>query len=202
MSPRVLVVGIVVLAASSVGACKDPEPREQQRREPAHREAPVPSAPRATTITPSSPSTRDDSLTPQPFHEQAEGAAKPAEATVIEYRATWANVNSRTPSCWFFSGPNGRDTPLGDRITVRVENGHAWVTWGKASFEGTWSDSTIDVLRLATHDYQGTWVIAERLVGRPKEKAIHARYTYEECQEQTTCPGQCSITADVLLVPK
>ncbi|MGE0395721.1 MAG: hypothetical protein AB7T06_03260 [Kofleriaceae bacterium] len=143
-----------------------------------------------------------DSLTPQPFHEQAESAAKPAEATVIEYRATWANVNSQTPGCWFFSGPHGRDTPLGEDVTVRVERGHAWVTWGKATFEGTWSDATVDVMRLATHSYLGTWVISERLVGRPKEKGIHATYKYEECEEGMKCPGQCFITADVLLAPK
>ncbi|GEM_PF-3010915 len=186
----------------ALAACGNDKPLEQQTpRDPNATPPPSARQPQAQTQapTPRAPQS-NDAVTPQPFHQQAEGAAKPAEAIVKKYRATWANVHSRPSTCWFFSGPAGRDTPLGEHVEVRIESQHAWVTWSTAAFEGTWGDRSIDVLRLATHSYQGTWVISERLRGTVKEKSIHARYAYEECQEGTTCPGECTITADVLLV--
>lgn len=155
--------------------------------------------PPSATPLPAAPS-NGSANPPRPFRQHAEASPASSATTVLRYRATWANVVSVTPSCWFFSGPSGRDTPLGDRLSVRIEAGHAWLTWDKAAFEGTWGADTVDMFRLATHDYLGAWVISERLVGSVKEKGIHAKYTYNECQEGATCPGECSITADVLLV--
>jgi hypothetical protein len=188
-------------------ACTGDKPAQQETpRDP--NAAPPPSArtPQSAQQAPLAPGNTigragrsSDSLTPQPFHDQAEGAAKPAEAIVKKYLARWRNVESTTP-CWYFSGPEGRDTPLGIRLEVRIEGNHAWATWNKATFEGTWGESSIEMLRLATHSYQGKWVISERLAGKRHGKGILAKYTYEECQEGTTCPGDCRITADVLLL--
>jgi hypothetical protein len=146
------------------------------------------------------PAPAGNTTKPEPFHEQAEATTAPAEAPrTLALRATWSNIRATDP-CWYFSGPAGRDTPLGAHVDVRVAGDHAWLRWGQASFEGTLGASTIDVFRIATHSYQGTWVVSERLRGRVKEQGIHATYTYEECQEGATCPGECRITADVLLV--
>jgi hypothetical protein len=166
--------------------------------------APPAASPRAPAVAPPAraeppPPPPSTPTTPQPFSEQAETSAQPAEATrVINYRVTWSNVRTDT-NCWYFSGPDGRDTPLGDRAVVRIGD-HATMTWSKARFDGTWGEQAIDVGRLARHEYQGAWLITERLTGRVKERAIHATYSYEECQVGTECKSKCSIHADVLLV--
>jgi len=205
-------VVVLVVAAAACANKDEPSPKPPPRepadpsateQSPSASKLPAPATSIAPTDPPQGPAPlppSSSSTQPQPFHEQAEAAARPAEApTTIKLRASWSNVKS-TDTCWYFSGPSGRDTPLGAHVEVRRDADHAWVRWGQASFEGSWSANAIDVSRLATHTYAGTWIISERLEGRITEQAIRAKYTYDECEQGTRCPGRCRITADVALV--
>lgn len=122
---------------------------------------------------------------------------------MITYDVAWSNVRAVDP-CWYFSGPSGRDSPLGTELRVRVD-AESVLTWGKATFRGTWGSREIDVTRHARHDYEGAWIITERLVGTRTAGRVRATYTYAECEVGSACTdarNHCSIHATVDLVER
>lgn len=114
-------------------------------------------------------------------------------------RGSWSNIVPSDAGCFYFSGPDGRDTQLGDDIAIAVDGDRAVVTWSGAVFEGTLREDVLDVKRTGRYDFNGPWTTTERLRGPYREGVLHGTYTYEECERGATCPGSCKISARVVV---
>lgn len=175
----------------------------------------TPTAPqqRETTGSAQAPPTNDRHITvssgpaldytvPQPFEQMPVLAEKPAAGaeatTAFIARAEWTAVHA-VDGCWYFSGPQGRDTPLAGDAQVVIADTYMRITWGKATFEGTLSGEVFTVTRRATHTFGGAWTVEEAITGRLRQHELVATYAYQECEHGKACPGNCAITANLTL---
>lgn len=113
-------------------------------------------------------------------------------------RGAWSDIVTGD-GCFYFSGPDGRDTQLRDDIAIAIDGDRAVVTWSGVVFEGTLREDVLDVKRTGRYDFNGPWTTTERLRGPYREGVLHGTYTYEECERGSTCPGPCKISARVVV---
>jgi hypothetical protein len=199
--------GVVVLLAACGSGSPDAPPAERHLPTPAERAA----APRssaqqmsgsgapAAAARPSDPaasSAPTGSSDPAGVLTAPAGSAAPRFATLLPQ---WTSVQ-RDPSCFYFSGPDGRDDQLTG--TVRVDRSGDTLTLhiGNTSFTGTYKDGEMFVERHSDHDYLGQWTVTETIHGRYLERQMRAKYHYAECAHDEPCPGHCTIDADLTFV--
>jgi len=133
--------------------------------------------------------------------------AKPQLAPVAEtpnpntttFKVSWDNVRA-TDGCFFFSGPNGRDDQLVDTAVFERNGTELTVTINKkVVFKGSLTKDGFSVARKSQHDYGGPWTVDESIAGpRPVEGSLRASYRYNECEQGTKCPNQCTITGTIV----
>jgi hypothetical protein len=116
----------------------------------------------------------------------------------VDMHTGWRDV-ATVGDCWYFSGPDGRDTKLAGPITLARDGDKVTATIGGATFTGTYRDSELDLARDATHRFDDVWTTHERIHGNFKAGKITARYHYEECEQGTPCPNHCTIEATLEL---
>lgn len=143
--------------------------------------------------------------TAEPAREVAPPQPAPPPAPVpavvrnrVDMRTGWSDV-ATVGDCWYFSGPNGRDTRLAGPITLARDGDKVTATIGGATFTGTYRDSELDLARDATHHFDDLWTTHERIHGAFKSGKITAHYHYEECEQGTPCPNHCTIEATLEL---
>jgi hypothetical protein len=116
---------------------------------------------------------------------------------VGDWVASWSAVKG-PPGCFFFSGPNGRDTPLTGRAQLSIDGDYAKLALGGATFEGSMHGATFSLSRHATHTYVGNWTVSESLTGIVRDRSAVAKYHYQECSDEE-CPGHCTIDGTLTL---
>jgi hypothetical protein len=167
----------VVLVACDSGSAAPPAPPPAPP-EPAAPAAPAPAAP-AT---------------------QTGGGGAPAPAPVPTQRGNmhshWSHIVT-VDDCWYFSGPEGRDNRLAGDVELERSGDKIHMQWGNASFDGTFKAGELDLERTTTHEFGDPWSATEHIHGKYIEGAIHAKYTYKECERGTACPNKCSIDAEL-----
>ena len=102
--------------------------------------------------------------------------------------STWTGVHVTQESCWYFSGPDGRDTKLSGDVVFSRDGEHVTMTWGNATFTGTYRDNVLDLERTTKHQFEGAWTTKERFHGDYVGGKVTAHYHYEECAEGNSCP--------------
>jgi hypothetical protein len=131
----------------------------------------------------------------------------------IDVQVEWSSI-VRTSGCWFFSGPPGvgRDDRLGTSAHWRRNGETATLAFGDLTFSG----SPMRLERVSSHDAGGAWTVQEVIEGEwraatiarhettpcpPSDATFVGTYVYHECEERTrpSCPGRCTITANVTL---
>ncbi len=111
-----------------------------------------------------------------------------------------------SPNCFFFSGPLdlGRDDALGDRADWE-SRGHRVRLRFSEDVVFAWSQqgSRARLERRSRHDHGGPWEVLEVLELARHGSAMVGSYHYEECQlgEDMNCPGHCTISAQVTVLP-
>jgi hypothetical protein len=115
--------------------------------------------------------------------------------------ATWSNVNTTRESCFYFSGPRGRDNQLvGDAVLER-DGDKVTMRWGNATFTGTYRDTVLDLQRKSTHSFGDQWTTTEKIHAeyhaQDEGGKLVGTYVYEECEQHQRCPGDCRIEADL-----
>jgi len=138
---------------------------------------------------------------PAPAPEVPAPAPPPVPAVVknrVDMRTAWTEV-AVSDGCWYFSGPNGRDTRLAGPITLARDGEKVTATIGGATFKGTYRDSELDLARDATHRFDDLWTTHDRIHGAFKSGKITGHYHYEECEQGTRCPNHCTIEATLEL---
>jgi hypothetical protein len=113
--------------------------------------------------------------------------------------STWTGVHVTEESCWYFSGPDGRDTKLSGDVVFSRDGEHVTMTWGNATFTGTYRDNVLDLERTTKHQFEGTWTTKERFHGDYVGGKVKAHYHYEECEAGAACPNECSIEGELAL---
>jgi len=111
--------------------------------------------------------------------------------------STWTGVRVTQESCWYFSGPNGRDTKLSGDVVFSRDGEHVTMTWGNATFSGTYRDNVLDLERTTKHQFEGTWTTKERFHGDYVGGKVTAHYHYEECAAGEACPNECRIEGEL-----
>jgi len=210
--PMMYVPVVVLVVAAAACANKDepspkPPPREPAdpsatEQSPSASKLPAPATSIAPTDPPQGPAPlppSSSSTQPQPFHEQAEAAARPAEApTTIKLRASWSNVKS-TDTCWYFSGPSGRDTPLGAHVEVRRDATRVGALG--AGIVRRLVERQCDRCLSARDAHVRGHVDHLRAPRGPDHRAGHSREVHvRRVRAGHAVPGRCRITADVALV--
>jgi hypothetical protein len=107
--------------------------------------------------------------------------------------ATWGAVKTDEQNCWYFSGPTGRDTKLAGDVVFDRDGPQVTMTFGGATFRGTYRDSVLDLERASTHVFDGRWTTKEHIHGDYVGGKVLARYHYEECHVGEPCPNECRI---------
>jgi hypothetical protein len=108
--------------------------------------------------------------------------------------AGWSAIRA-DDTCWYFSGPNGRDTKLAGDIAFKRDGDQVTATLGGATFTGTYRDNVLQLARTSQHQADGTWTVNEKIEGDYVGGKMIARYHYDECLVGTRCPNQCTIEA-------
>lgn len=134
---------------------------------------------------------------PAPLVERPPAIAPTAPAPYAKLTPRWSSLRTR-PSCFYFSGPNGRDTQLTGPVTVERDGERVALHIGDATFTGTYRRGELDVSRSTQHTFNGRWTVRETIRGRYRELLMQARYHYEECQDGDACPGRCTLDADLV----
>jgi len=119
------------------------------------------------------------------------------EANTRRMHSTWTGVRVTQESCWYFSGPNGRDTKLSGDVVFARDGEHVTMTWGNATFSGTYRDNVLDLERTTKHQFEGTWTTKERFHGDYVGGKVTAHYHYEECEAGAACPNECRIEGEL-----
>jgi hypothetical protein len=128
----------------------------------------------------------------------------------------WSSIR-RTPGCWYFSGPSdvGRDDRLGPEAHWRKNGETATLSFGALAFSG----SPVRLERTSAHDSGGRWTVTEVIEGQwqaatiarhettpcpPSDATFTGTYRYNECEERAraSCPGPCTITANIAIRPR
>ena len=111
--------------------------------------------------------------------------------------ASWGTVQT-DDSCWYFSGPAGRDTHLAGDVTFDRDGANVTMTFGGVTFKGTYRDSVLELERQAGYVFDGRWKTRETIKGDYLAGKVVARYHYEECLVGTKCDDRCWIDATLL----
>lgn len=106
----------------------------------------------------------------------------------------WTKIRSES-SCWYFSGPSGRDDRLSGDISFHRDGDQVTATIGGATFTGTYRDNVLELARKSRHSADGTWNVNETIIGDYIGGKMIARYHYDECLVGTQCPNHCKIEA-------
>lgn len=115
------------------------------------------------------------------------------------FKIRWVSVRD-TPPCFYFSGPDGRDTKLvGEVIVDRVElgDGDIRLAIAGATFAGTYRDKELAVKRTSDHTFGGSWTATEEIKGKLIDNTFLGTYSYRECEHGNACPGHCTIDAEI-----
>jgi hypothetical protein len=113
----------------------------------------------------------------------------------------WSQVEA-SDGCFFFSGPDGSDDKLIGTATIERDGTHVTMQIGNAQFEGTYREGQLDLMRISTHVYGGSWLALERMHGLYSRGTMVARYRYNECELAAECPGRCTLTGIIALTPQ
>jgi len=143
----------------------------------------------------------------KPADQPAPSPAPPADATpepgVSPARGLairWLDVRA-TGSCFYFSGPDGRDDKLVGAVTVidRAELGDGTITIAinGVPFEGTYRNKQLAVKRVSEHVFGGPWTATEEIRGTFTDRDLVGTYSYRECEHGQPCPGRCTLDADI-----
>lgn len=108
----------------------------------------------------------------------------------------WDHVTT-APDCFYFSGPEGRDDSLVGTAVIERNDTRVRVTINTATFEGSYREGTLDLMRVSPHEYDGAWLVLETLHGSVRDGAMTAHYRYTECDAAHECPGRCALSGDV-----
>ncbi len=135
---------------------------------------------------------------PPPPAAIAKPPAVPAPSTHATMHSTWGAVKTDA-SCWYFSGPAGATTRLAGDAVFDRDGANVTMTFGGATFKGTYRDSVLELERKAGYVYQGRWTTRETIKGAYLAGKIVAHYRYEECQLGVTCDDRCWVDANLLL---
>jgi len=111
----------------------------------------------------------------------------------------WLSVNE-TSTCFYFSGPRGRDDVLVGKVTFdrpELGDGAIAIKINNATFRGSYRDHKIVVRRSSQHDFGGPWNIDEVIQGEIVDGAFTGTYAYRECEQDGACPGTCQIDARI-----
>lgn len=127
----------------------------------------------------------------------------PAQSTPVS--VAW-QVTSSTPGCFFFSGPGslGRRDHLGSRAQWVASGSNASLTFaGGLTFVGARSGPQVTLARRSTHNYSGTWIVDETIVGSFQGNTFVGAYSYAECEagNPRNCPTTCTIRAQLAATP-
>ena len=113
-------------------------------------------------------------------------------------KATWSKIVT-VDDCWYFSGPDGRDTKLAGEVEITRDGEALTLAFGRAKFTGTIKNGELVLGRKTSGDFGDTWSIVETIRGKYLEGAVRAHYTYAECEAGTHCPNKCTLTAELVL---
>jgi hypothetical protein len=71
-------------------------------------------------------------------------------------------------------------------------------------FLGRRDGSAVTLTRRSNHQYSGSWIVTETIVGTFEGNILNALYRYEECQvgNPSNCPGRCRIQANMSARPQ
>jgi hypothetical protein len=108
----------------------------------------------------------------------------------------WDHV-ATTADCFYFSGPEGRDDALVGTAVVERDDTRVKVTINTATFEGSYREGTLDLMRISSHEFDGPWLAFETLHGSVRGGVMTAHYRYTECEVARECPGRCALTGEV-----
>ena len=139
-----------------------------------------------------------------PTGPQPEGGCPAWNGESGDVAAQWG-APTRTPGCWFFSGPGelGRDDHLGARARWSRQGDAISRVFGSARFEGRLEGRRVRLTRASTHQAGSPWRVTETITGELRETngctTFVGRYHYDECEQGASCPGQCHIDADLRL---
>lgn len=138
-----------------------------------------------------------------PVHVVPAQEEQTAGARTRPVSVEWSGVNA-TPGCFFFAGPgdHGRDEPLGSSAELTEEPDHVALSFGDAHFLGR-AGTPLELQRITQHDYEGKWEITQSMTLTSTSSGWQGTYQYQECQVdiQAPCPGNCSIQANLTIVP-
>lgn len=115
----------------------------------------------------------------------------------VAYHVTFSGVTADTANCFYFSGPGdlGRNNQLGDSATY---DGSSLRFAGDLVFI---QDSSGALVRVANHEYEGTWMTRETITLSPQADHFMGTYHYDEFGDGGTTPSQCHIDARIELAP-
>jgi len=113
--------------------------------------------------------------------------------------AHWTNVKT-VEGCFYFSGPSGRDDRLVGEVVIERDDGKLRIRIANALFEGTYTRDEFVVARTSRHEFSGPWHVTETIRGKFAE-GFTGKYHYDECELGGTCPGRCTIDADLVFRP-
>jgi hypothetical protein len=113
------------------------------------------------------------------------------------YNVTFSGVTADAANCFYFSGPGdlGRNNQLGNSATY---DGSSLRFAGDLVFV---LDSSGALVRVANHEYEGTWMSRETITLSPAGGGFVGSYHYDEFEGGSTTPGACHIDAQVQLAP-
>lgn len=119
------------------------------------------------------------------------------ETAPTAYRVTFREVTESAPDCFYFSGPGdlGRDDHLGDSATY---DGSSLRFAGDLVFV---QDSSGALVRVANHQYEGTWMTRETITLSPAGGGFAGTYHYDEFGDGGATPSACHLDAQVELAP-
>lgn len=116
----------------------------------------------------------------------------------------WSGI-TRSPTCWFFSGPGdlGRDDHLGDTAEWSRNADRVTLRFGPVVFGGTIAGDRVSLRRVSDHASGAGWRVTETIEGTLAREGcprLIARYHYDECETSVgPCPGQCHIDAAIVI---
>ena len=133
----------------------------------------------------------DAGLEPEPVDDHTLAMPRP----VRDYEVRWSNVAEQHASCFYFSGPKGRDDLLIGRAVLTRTGDRVRLEIGNAAFVGAlFAQGEVRLRRTSTHDFGGDWVVDETIVGRYTDGVLVAHYVYDECEQRRRCEHDCIVT--------
>jgi hypothetical protein len=123
----------------------------------------------------------------------------PQPGNTRRMHTAWGHVNLTQDTCWYFSGPTGRDTKLAGDVVFERNGETVKMTWGAAIFTGTYRDNVLALERKGEHQFDGRWTTKETFTGDYLGGKVIGKYHYEECHVGEHCPNECRIDGELVL---